>query len=322
MENIDETNSNDTTSFSSSWEASHEQTPTPSPKKSKRGWIILAIMITLLLVGGGITLYYLHEQDSEATAYSVLTDNETISDYEDYLRKFPQGVHASDVKARLVELQTMYNEWERVKRSSYKSDYTRFMDTYPNSILVKQCSLKIDSLDWIAAVQTNTTEGIETYLRTHPEGRYLSEATIALGNLQNLKVAASDVQNIAATLRLFYDAFAENDDATLCTCITPTMKQFLSKRNVTKAEVVDLVNNTHSEHILSCTFILNNDYESTKMTTADGQTVYKVKFTVDQHITRDNEGKTFGSYTAEVELTGQFKISSLTMTEISRKEQE
>lgn len=293
----------------------------PPRKKSKKGWIVFGVILALLIAGGLTTMYYLHQQDEEETAFAILTDNENMSDYEDYIEKFPQGVHINEVKARLLELQTMYNEWNRVKGSSYKNDFKRFMTTYPNSILVKQCDLKIDSLDWVDAVKQNTTEAIEDYLVAHPEGRYLSEATIALGNMENVKVADVDIQRMAETLRLFYDAFAQNDDATICTCITPVMKQFLSKRNVTKAEVVDLVNNTHSEHILSCAFVLNNDYESTKSTTRDGETTYKVKFTVDQHITRDNEGKTFGSYTAEAEFTNAFKMSSLTMTEVSRKEQ-
>lgn len=290
-------------------------------KKAKTGWIIFGVIAGLLIAGGLTTAYYLNQQNNEATAYAILTNNENISDYEDYIKKFPQGEHINEVKARLLELQTMYNEWEHVKRSSYKNDYKRFMTMYPNSVLVKQCDLKIDSLDWVDAMKENTIEGIEAYIAAHPEGRYLSEATIALGNLENIKVADADVQRIDATLRLFFDAFAQNDDATLCTCITPVMKQFLSKTNVTKAEVVDLVNHTHSEHILSCNFVLNNDYESIKNTTSDGQTTYKVKFTVDQHITRDNEGKTFGSYTAEAEFTNLFKISSLTMKEVSRKEQ-
>lgn len=319
MENLEET---DLKGTSTPISEDREENATMAPrKKSKTKWIVLGVMAVLLIAGGGVTAYYLNQQDREATAYAVLTDNENMSDYEEYIEKFPQGVHINEVKARLLELQTMYNEWERVKRSSYKNDYKRFMATYPNSILVKQCDLKIDSLDWVDAVKENTQEGIEAYMAAHPEGRYISEATIALGNLENIKVADVDVQRIAATLRLFYEAFAQNDDATLCTCITPVMKQFLSKTNVTKAEVVDLVNNTHSEHILSCAFVLNNDYESTKSTSPDGQTTYKVKFTVDQHITRDNEGKTFGSYTAEAELTNLFKLSSLTMTEVSRKEQ-
>ena len=50
---------------------------------------------------------------------------------------------------------------------------------------------------------------------------------------------------------------------------------------------------------------------------ADNQPVYTAVFSVDQHIQRDNEGKTFGSYKATAIITSQLLISSLTMQEIS-----
>ena len=54
---------------------------------------------------------------------------------------------------------------------------------------------------------------------------------------------------------------------------------------------------------------------------SDGKVAYKVSFSVDQHIQRSGEGKTFGSYTANATLTGEFKLSALTLKEISRQNQ-
>jgi len=96
---------------------------------------------------------------------------------------------------------------------------------------------------------------------------------------------------------------------------------FLSKKNATKADVVALVKRTYSEDIENCSFVLNNDYEITKSVSNDGKVTFKVNFSVDQHIQRSSEGKTFGSYTANATLTGDLKISSLTMKEVSRQNQ-
>ena len=71
--------------------------------------------------------------------------------------------------------------------------------------------------------------------------------------------------------------------------------------------------------MICCNFALNNDYAIKKSRNEAGETVYHVSFSTDQYIERDNEGKTFGSYTAEATMTEQFKISSLTMTEASRR---
>lgn len=288
----------------------------------KKRFMLWIFVVLLLVVSGGGTAYYFYMQGNEETAYRVLENNENIEDYEAYLKKYPNGTHTQEVRERLAALRVMYAEWQNVSKSSYVKDFERFRDSYPNSVLVKQCELKIDSLDWVEAVQTNTLEAVERYMTYHPDGRYLSEASIALNTIQNSKVSESEVQLIASTLERFFQAYGNNDEAALCTCITPVMTKFLSKNNATKAEVVDIVARTYSEHILNCSFVLNNDYLCSKITTDDDKTIYKVDFTVDQHIARDNKGKTFGSYTAHAELTEQFKISSLTLSEISRKEAE
>lgn len=159
------------------------------------------------------------------------------------------------------------------------------------------------------------------YLDKHPEGRYISEAGIAQNDLANTQVSDAERQGISESLNGFFQAFANNDEASLFTYITPTMTQFLSKRNATKADVGNIVKNTYSEDIENCSFVLNNDYQITKSVSSDGKVAYKVSFSVDQHIQRSGEGKTFGSYTANATLTGDLKISALTLKEISRQNQ-
>ena len=68
----------------------------------------------------------------------------------------------------------------------------------------------------------------------------------------------------------------------------------------------------------NCSFVVNDDYQIKKAVDEQGNTTYTVSFSVDQHIERTGEGKTFGSYTVNATLNGEMKISSLTMKEISR----
>ncbi len=294
--------------------------PTSTPKKKRRVWPWVIFVLLLLSVAAAATGYYLHRKDSEEQAYGILLDNENLADYEAFLQKYPSSVHAPEVKQRLEKLRVMYSDWQRVMTSSYASDFQRFKDSYPNSLLVKQCDLKIDSLDWIAAQNAQTIEAINDYIEHHPDGRYLSEASLMQNQILETKVSESEIRLIASTLEGFFQAFGNNDEAALITYITPVMTQFLSKQNATKADVTDLVARTYNEHILNCRFVLNNDYESGKKVDSEGYKTYTVNFTVDQHITRDNPGKTFGSYTATATLNHQFKISSLTLREISRKD--
>ena len=298
-----------------------EMPPPIPPKKHTWLYILVVGIILAAIVGLGAVYYFYQSSQSEDKAYVMLEGNENVQDYEDYLKNFPNGPHAEEVRQRLEELKTMYADWTRIQNSEYATDFERFKESHPTSTLVKQADMKIDSLDWVTAQKLNTPEAMEEYLDKHPEGRYISEAGIAQNELANTQVSDAERQGISESLHGFFQAFANNDEASLFTYITPTMTQFLSKRNATKADVGNIVKNTYSEDIENCSFVLNNDYQITKSVSSDGKVAYKVSFSVDQHIQRSGEGKTFGSYTANATLTGEFKLSALTLKEISRQNQ-
>ena len=298
------------------------EVPPPIPPK-KHTWVYILVVGIILaaIVGLGAVYYFYQSSQSEDKAYVMLEGNENVQDYEDYLKNFPNGPHAEEVRQRLEELKTMYADWTRIQNSEYATDFERFKESHPTSTLVKQADMKIDSLDWVTAQKLNTPEAMEEYLDKHPEGRYISEAGIAQNELANTQVSDAERQGISESLNGFFQAFANNDESSLFTYITPTMTQFLSKRNATKADVGNIVKNTYSEDIENCSFVLNNDYQITKSVSSDGKVAYKVSFSVDQHIQRSGEGKTFGSYTANATLTGELKLSALTLKEISRQNQ-
>lgn len=198
-------------------------------------------------------------------------------------------------------------------------DYMLFQKNYPNSSLVKVCEMKIDSLDWEEAKKKGGQEDLEAYLRKHPNGRYASEASDSRTKIVDATATTEEKLLIEETLRGFFMAYGNADTESIYMLITPTMTRFLTRQNATKADVSDIIERTYNEHILSCKFVLNNDTKVTKVHGADDLPLYKVTFTVDQHIERDNEGKTFGSYTAEATLTDQYKLQALTMNEVSRK---
>lgn len=298
-----------------------EMPPPILPKKHTWVYILVVGIILAAIVGLGAVYYFYQSSQSEDKAYVMLEGNENVQDYEDYLKNFPNGPHAEEVRQRLEELKTMYADWTRIQNSEYATDFERFKESHPTSTLVKQADMKIDSLDWVTAQKLNTPEAMEEYLDKHPEGRYISEAGIAQNELANTQVSDAERQGISESLNGFFQAFANNDEASLFTYITPTMTQFLSKRNATKADVGNIVKNTYSEDIENCSFVLNNDYQITKSVSSDGKVAYKVSFSVDQHIQRSGEGKTFGSYTANATLTGELKLSALTLKEISRQNQ-
>ena len=292
----------------------------PPVRKKRDPWIYVIIALCILIpaaVAGGF-YFYLNQQVSEQEAYELLNNNETIEDYENYLNRYPSSHHADEVRERLQKLRTMYGDWQRIANSSYASDFERFRENYPQSLLVKQCELKIDSRDWETAKKLNTPEALADYMEKHPDGRYAQDASQVQNTLEKSIVTPEERSQISSAFHGFFQAFGENDNASLFTYITPTMTQFLSKKNATKADVGDIINRTYSSDIENCSFVVNDDYQIKKAVDEQGNTTYTVSFSVDQHIERTGEGKTFGSYTVNATLNGEMKISSLTMKEISR----
>ena len=292
----------------------------PPVRKKRNPWIYVIIALCILIpaaVAGGF-YFYLNQQVSEQEAYELLNNNETIEDYENYLNRYPSSHHADEVRERLQKLRTMYGDWQRIANSSYAYDFERFRENYPQSLLVKQCELKIDSLDWETAKKLNTPEALADYMEKHPDGRYAQDASQVQNTLEKSIVTPEERSQISSAFHGFFQAFGENDNASLFTYITPTMTQFLSKKNATKADVGDIINRTYSSDIENCSFVVNDDYQIKKAVDEQGNTTYTVSFSVDQHIERTGEGKTFGSYTVNATLNGEMKISSLTMKEISR----
>lgn len=296
----------------------NQQPPLPSsPKKKNTGIIIAAIVVVILLIVGGGAYYYISSTASteqEQRAYEALEKSNSSADFQAFLDRYPNSKYADDVRERMNEFKQMENNWLQIQNSSNTADFISFKDKFSNSFYSNLCDQKIDSLDWVRAQSLGTAEAYNAYMEQHPQGRYFSEASIAQGQKQDQEITDDEYAGITQTIEIFYDAFGDNDENRIAGCITPIMDQFLSKKNATKADVMNLISKMFNEHIEECSFNVNNNYNIVK----NGNS-YNVTFSVDQHITRDNEGKTFGSYQVQVKMDRNFMIQSLTMKEISQR---
>lgn len=293
----------------------------PAPtKKSKTPLIIAIVIVALLLIGGG-TYFYISSNASqqEEMAYEVLENNNNPQDYEDFLEKYPNSEHADEVRDRLQKLQEMLSKWNSIALSNDVNDFINFKDQYTDPQYNRLCDIKIDSLDFITAQRLNTPEAFQHYLDSHPDGRYASEASVAQGSLRDQEVTETDREQITEVLTDFFNGFANRDESKICANISSTMTTFLHKQNATKADVLSKIDAMFNEHIQGCQFNVNRDTQITRKNDSSGNAMFTVTFTVDQHISRDNEGKTFGQYKCVANINAQMLITSLTMQEISQQ---
>lgn len=306
-----------------------EQTETPeglqtaetqeNPQGKKKKLIIACIIAAFVLIGGGIAIALIsnNTSDAEQIAYEVLENNDNPQDYKDFLEKYPDSRRANEVRNRLEVLEEMLQKWNSIVLSDNVRDFIDFKNSYTNPRLARICDIKIDSLDFVKAQTIGTEEAYQHYLSTHPDGRYASEASIAQGNLRDMEITPDDRERIVSVVTDFFHGFEMQDEAAVCANITATMKTFLHQKEATKATVIQTIKGMFNEHIQNCQFTVNRDIEISRAPGSNGN--FTATFTVDQHIERDNEGKTFGSYRCIVELTPQLLITSLTMDELSKR---
>lgn len=289
-------------------------------KSSKKRWIIGIIAAIVIIIGGAII--YMQSawqaQDEEEIAYQNLTNDTNISDYEEFLANYPDSKYKTDVQNRMNTLKAQNDKWLSICLSGSKNDFIQFMNEFPSSPYEQQCKTKIDSLDWMDAKRLNTPDAIQRYLDEHPDGKYIAEAQNMQTTINDKTVEPQEEEFIHATMTQFFTALGTNDKATACANISPIMTSFLQKKDAKKADVIAAMDQMHPESITSMQFIVNSDFVISKAKVANGFN-YSVKFSVDQNIVRTDEGKTFASYTVSAELTPQFKIRALKMTEISNR---
>lgn len=293
------------------------ETPSQQPPKSKKKtlYIVIAVLIVLLIGSGAWFVYANNTASQEEMAYQILENNDNPQDYQDFLEKYPNSEHADEVRQRLTKLEEMLAKWNTIALSDNVNDFINFKNTYNDIQYGRLCDIKIDSLDFIIAQKQGTPEAYQHYLDSHPDGRYASEASIAQGTLRDQEVDEQDRQQICSVVTEFFNGFASLDDNRICANIASTMDKFLKHSNVNKSNVLSTIHGMFNEHIQSCQFNVNRDFQIKR----NGSS-YIATFTVDQHIERDNEGKTFGQYKCTAVISEQMLITSLTMDEISSQQ--
>lgn len=298
-------------------QSSSTEAPTQQPpKRNKKAlYIIIAVLVVLLIGGGAWFVCANNAASQEEMAYQILENNDNPQDYQDFLEKYPNSEHADEVRQRLTKLEEMLAKWNTIALSDNINDFINFKNTYNDIQYGRLCDIKIDSLDFIIAQKQGTPEAYQHYLDSHPDGRYASEASIAQGTLRDQEVDEQDRQQISSIVTEFFNGFASLDDNRICSNIASTMDKFLKHSNVNKSNVLSTIHTMFNEHIQSCQFNVNRDFQIKRNGTS-----YVATFTVDQHIERDNEGKTFGQYKCTAVINDQMLITSLTMDEISSQQ--
>ncbi|MEG1579862.1 MAG: zinc ribbon domain-containing protein [Bacteroidaceae bacterium] len=293
----------------------------PLSPKSNRGLIITLVVVAVVLilaVGAYMVVSSQQTTEQEEALYQDLQENATIADYENFLEVYPNSAHFTEVQERLTTLKQVTADWQAINLSCSKDDFLNFLHKYPSSPYELNCKNKLDSLDWADAVRSNTTEAYDHYLSQHPNGLYSDDAIGKKSNTARLTVTPEEQKLVSTVFSDFFTSLSGQDETTICTTISPIMKDFFGKKNATKTDVLTFMHKLHKDEGASVEFNSNNDYKITKQTADNDDCNYLVSFSVDQKTQHeDATPTTIVSYAVAAKLTSAGKITELNMRKVS-----
>ena len=100
---------------------------------------------------------------------------DTITAYEDFLNKYPEGDLANQARARLKELYEQ-RDWKEAEAQNTISAYEDFLKRYTLGILADDARLRIEKLDFEQAQAKDTISAYDGFLQRYPQGIFADEA--------------------------------------------------------------------------------------------------------------------------------------------------
>ena len=288
-------------------------------KKSYTPWVV-SFVIALAVVFVGLYFYKTTQMRNELEAYeNAMMSNEpaVLQNYLDIYADAPSE-HRDSIQSHLEMLKKVDSDWTNAVVSNSKAAILRYMQLYPNSLHNVEAKLKIDSIDWMEATQKNTIEAYQKYIDEHADGMYIDQAHDAYTLLDSKKVNAEDKANISAIFTSFFNALANNDEATLVSCVDIILTSFLHKENANKNDVIEYMHKIHNEaHVENVEFRLNNDWTIEKIDRGNGSFAFKVNFSIDK-ITQlsGDSNSSFDTFKVKASVSPDNKISELNMQRI------
>ncbi len=287
-------------------------------KKRSRTVLIVSLIIAVAIVGVCFFLYHQTMSDREEAEYeyALKSDDEMIlQGYLDNYGDAPQE-HLDAIRKRLSKLSLAEKEWDDAVMNGTGSALNGYIEKYPNSPHKREALDRLDSIDWVQAVNINSVEAYKQYADNHYDGAHYEEAMVAMKNMKSEEVHPADVQFVRSVFHNFFVAINSKDEGSLIANVSDNMT-LLGKENATKNDVIAFMYKLYKPEIKSMLWTLANDYDIQKKAVAEGQFEYTVKFSAIQRVDGYDNKTTNNNYRIDANINADGKISSLGMTVIN-----
>lgn len=282
-------------------------------------WIVLILLVSISVAIG----YYFYKENSDRNNYELREQKAwmMIEKYDSqeginmlrkainrYLRHFPKGRHAEQVKNIKLRVDSERRDWKSTLKHLSVESLEEFVRRHSDGYYRNDASRMIDSLLFVEAKAEDTFQAYQNYLQLYENGRYADDARMRMDELDGGIVSATEENEVQTVVMAHFDALADDDADALLSTIAGTMDSYIGRTHVNKDAVVKYMRSIHEDEGKSVVFTVD-DMKVTK-SAVDHIPVFTAEFLLFETITK-GESNVQKSFMATAVLDDKYMITSL-----------
>lgn len=260
-----------------------------------------------------------HEKVSEEQAWGQITHYQVMDQpdsllaaVELYLDQHAEGPHAimvQQLKDRIMQEKT---EWEKMMQEGATTQQVEtYLGKYHDGFYRTAALQQLDHLDYTAAVDENTPEAYDLYLKLHPDGLHLKDALTRYNrSIEKVtKLTEKEEKEVRSLLHRHFAALQNADEAILET-VDETLSYF-GKHNATQEDVIAYMTHSHKDKQSK---VFKADSIHVRKVSNQKLPVYNASFLLTEIINPNDTAKLEKKqFIGTAAVNSEFKITSLTL---------
>ena len=206
---------------------------------------LFLVMALIVIAASGFYFYknIVLAGNLEHGDWDMAAKENTIDAYLSYIQKYLEGKHADDALENMKALKdSETNAWELLRFSDNTAELQDFTRQFPKSAYISLAKTRLDSLMWVASVNTNTAQSYSDYLSMSENesfnGDYAAMAQRRQDMLtQSYPLNTNDLDSLKLLVDGFYIALSNVDYNRLSHYLAPSVSRFFSSGGA-KREVI------------------------------------------------------------------------------------
>lgn len=282
----------------------------------KRKKFLRTAFIILVLIGSYFVFYeVVLERNLERSAWETAVKENSIDGYLSYIESHPTGIHFDEAQEGLMNLKRAEaSVWESLKESESISELKAFIAQFTNSPYLPLVEVRLDSLSWIVALNTNSAESYYEYLELSRNGNLKGDYVAEVQKRYDMLYQATPVDNneldsIRTTVSGFYSALSSLNHDDMYRFLAPHVTRFFDSGGASRERITgELLMTAAQTNNLRISFTPNIEDIQYKRV---GNGFYEVNLPLVKSYTDSYVNILVPGYIAHISLNSFFEINSI-----------